>query len=397
MRKLSTLRVFAVASALSFASWLSSQTVVFSDDFSTAQNASYTTSGAIGASAWSITRNVADWGGRRNTSPAQLELTNDVGATANANGWVLASTSSSSFSSPYSTTLSSNPGLVTWTFNMRQIRPDPAGFGAGSYGVAYIIAGTTSTNNNTGTGYAVVLGQSGATDPIRLIHYNGGLQGTLTNLITSNTSGLADFGADYVSVQVNYTPSTNTWELFLRNDGVSSFADPVSGTLTSQGTVVNSTYTGTTLELMGGWWQGSTGATQSAFFDNVQVAVTTGGTNTSVQFASTGSTVNENVGTVNLTLEITDEDATNDTEVDVVLITGAPGRVNSYTTQTVTFPGGSGADETVTITVTDNSLCDGSTVIGFELQNITGGQGTPSSAPTIPTTSPSRTTMSAPA
>ncbi|MBK9416259.1 MAG: hypothetical protein IPN62_02970 [Flavobacteriales bacterium] len=74
---------------------------------------------------------------------------------------------------------------------------------------------------------------------------------------------------------------------------------------------------------------------------------------------------------------VADEDATNDTEVDVVLITGAPGRVNSYTTQTVTFPGGSGADETVTITVTDNSLCDGSTVIGFELQNITGGQGTP--------------------
>jgi len=100
------------------------------------------------------------------------------------------------------------------------------------------------------------------------------------------------------------------------------------------------------------------------------------GTNTSVQFASTGSTVNENVGTVNLTLEITDEDGTNDTEVDVVLITGAPGRVNSYTTQTVIFPAGSSADETVTITVTDNSLCDGNTIIGFELQNIEGGQGT---------------------
>ncbi|MCB0767304.1 MAG: PKD domain-containing protein [Flavobacteriales bacterium] len=95
-----------------------------------------------------------------------------------------------------------------------------------------------------------------------------------------------------------------------------------------------------------------------------------------VQFASTGTTVNENVGTVDLTLQITDEDATNDTEVDVVLITGSAGRVNSYTTQTVTFPGGSSADETVTITVTDNSLCDGNTIIGFELQNITGGQGT---------------------
>ncbi len=120
------------------------------------------------------------------------------------------------------------------------------------------------------------------------------------------------------------------------------------------------------------------GNSQGIGIDNVSLTATfaPAGTNTSVQFASTGSTVNENVGTVNLTLEITDEDATNDTEVDVVLITGAPGRVNSYTTQTVTFPGGSGADETVTITVTDNSLCDGNTVIGFELQNITGGQGT---------------------
>lgn len=97
------------------------------------------------------------------------------------------------------------------------------------------------------------------------------------------------------------------------------------------------------------------------------------GTNTSVQFASAGSTVNEGDGTVDLTLEITNEDATNDTEVDVVLITGAPGRVNSYTTQTVTFLGGSAADEDLTITITDNSLCDGNTVIGFQLQNITGG------------------------
>ncbi len=101
-------------------------------------------------------------------------------------------------------------------------------------------------------------------------------------------------------------------------------------------------------------------------------AVLAGG-NTSVQFASTGSTVNEDAGTVDLVLEISDEDATNDTEVDVVLITGAPGRVNSYTTQTVTFLAGSAADEELTITISDNSLCDGNTVIGFELQNISGG------------------------
>lgn len=250
------------------------QTTVFTDDFSANQSATYTTSGAIGASAWSITRSGVDWGGRRNTTPARLEITNDVSGTANVNGWVLASTSTSAFSSPYNTTLSSNTGLVTWTFNMRQIRTDPAGFGSGAYGVAFIIAGTSTTNNNTGSGYAVVLGQSGSTDAIRLVRYASGIQGTMTNILTSNTTGLTDFGANYVSVRVTYTPSTNTWELFLRDDGASAFVDPTTGSLTSQGTATDNTHTGTSLTIMGGWWQGSTGATQDAFFDNVSVSVT---------------------------------------------------------------------------------------------------------------------------
>ena len=176
------------------------QTTVFSDDFSTDQSATYTTSGAIGASAWGATRSGADFGARRNTSPAQLELTNDADATPNANGWVLVSTASSSFTSPYDTILNSNPGIVTWTFNMRQVRPDPAGFVAGSYGVAFILAGTSNTNNNTGSGYAVVLGQSGTTDPIRLASYSAGIQGPLTNIIVSNTAALTDFGAEYLSI-----------------------------------------------------------------------------------------------------------------------------------------------------------------------------------------------------
>lgn len=249
------------------------QTTVFSDDFSANTNTAYTTSGAIGASAWSISRSGADWGGRRNTSPAQLELTNDVGATANVAGWVLASTPSSSFPLPYKTTLNTNPGPVTWTFNMQQIRTDPSGFGAGAYGIAFILAGQSTTSATAGNGYAVVLGQSGATDSIRLVSYTTGLQGTLTNLIKSNTSGLTDFGAEYLSVKVTYTPSTNTWELFLRNDGASAFADPAAGVLTSQGTAVNSTYTGTALALMGAYWQGSTTAAQTAFFDNTKVTV----------------------------------------------------------------------------------------------------------------------------
>jgi CSLREA domain-containing protein len=253
-----------------------SVTTVFSDDFSTNTSTTFTTSGAIGASAWSVLRGGTagqDFGVRRNTTPAQLELTNDATAAANQDGWVLASTPSSSFASPYSTTLSSNPGLVTWTFNIRQIRADPAGFTVGSYGVAFVLAGTSNTNNNTGSGYAVVLGQSGATDPVRLARYSSGVQGILTNIITSNTAGLTDFGTEFLSVRVTYLPSTNTWELFLRNDA-GTFADPAGGTVTSQGTAVDSTSTGTALPLMGAWWQGSTTATQTAFFDNTTVTVT---------------------------------------------------------------------------------------------------------------------------
>ncbi|HEX2682686.1 MAG TPA: hypothetical protein VHL77_02065, partial [Ferruginibacter sp.] len=264
------------------------QTTVFTDDFSTNQNATYTTSGAIGASAWSVTTGGTagqDFGARRNTTVAQLEITNDATAAANQNGWGFANTATGSFSAPYNTTLNLNPGLVTWTFNMRQIRTDPAGFPAGSYGVAYILAGSSATAATTGSGYAVALGQSGTTDPIRLIKYNNGLQGTLTNIIVSNTAGLTDFGAEYLSIKVTYIPSTNTWELFLRNDGTTAFADPTTGTLVSQGTLVDATYTGSVLGFMGGYWGGSTGANQTAFFDNTTVTVVAAGVptiNTSV-------------------------------------------------------------------------------------------------------------------
>ena len=259
---------------------VNAQTLVYSNDFSANNNSTYITTGAIGSSGYSVTRSGADWGGR--IFNGYLDLTNDVGGTGNANGFVLASIANTSFLSPFTNTLSSNPGLVSWNFNMRQSRPDPAGFGSGAYGVAFIIAGTSNTSATAGTGYALVLGQSGSTDPVRLVRYSGGLQGTLTNMITSNTTGLTDFGANYLSIRVNYTPTTNTWELFLRNDGTTAFAMPNSGTMTSQGTVTNNTYTSTSLPLMGGYWQGSTGAGETAFFDQITIYVSSACTNVSL-------------------------------------------------------------------------------------------------------------------
>lgn len=255
---------------------LYAQTTVFADDFNTSAGTAYTTAnGAIGTSTkWTLSRSAADFGGRINDG--FLTLTNDAGGTANTSGWVMASANTAGFTAPYNTILASNPGVVTWTFNMRQITSNPAGFGTSGNGVAFILAGTAGSTNVVGSGYAVVLGNSGSTDPLKLVRYTSGLR-TATTLITSNTSGLTDFGNQYLSIKVTYTPSTNTWQLFARNDGTTAFQDPAAGILVSQGTAVNNTSTGTALPVTGAFWNATYTlvgtANRTSFFDNVKVTV----------------------------------------------------------------------------------------------------------------------------
>ena len=253
---------------------VNAQTTVFIDDFSTNSNATYSTSGVINSSAWSANVSGTDWGVRRNTSPQQLELTNDVGATANLAGWAFANVSTTAFSSPYNTTLSSNPSDVTWTFNMRTGRTTAlSGFTATTtYGMAFIIGCTSNTPNTTGNGYAVVMG-GGALNNIGFISFTNGLQGTKTTIIPY---GLAPAAlTNYMSLKLVYTKSTNTWTLSGRDDGPSAFVDPATGSFTLIGSAVNTTYTSTPLTLAGAYWQGSTGASQTSFFDNVKVSVAT--------------------------------------------------------------------------------------------------------------------------
>lgn len=265
MKKLFTFLLVAICLVI-MGNTADAQTSVFTDDFSTNTNATYTTSGVISSSAWSLSRSGADWGGRRNTSPTQLELTNDVGGTANVAGWAYAYvTLGTSFSSPFNSTLNTNTGLVTWNFNMRTNRSSAlAGFSATtSYGMAYIIASTSNTPNTTGTGYAVVMG-GGAANNMALIRFTGGIQGTRTTIIgfgntPTNTT-------DYISVRLTYDPATDNWSLYTRDDGASAFADPAAGSLTQIGaTTANNTYTGTAMTYTGAYWQGSTTATQTAF------------------------------------------------------------------------------------------------------------------------------------
>jgi len=249
---------------------------VYADDMAMETGAEWTPSGPLGASGWSVFRSGTDWGARRHDVTEQLEISNDISGAGNSAGWCFASVQTADFSPPYDTVLAAG-GVVSWTFNMRQSRLDPSGFDPGNYGVAFVLAGESASNGSSGAGYAVVLGQSGSTDPLRLVRYAGGIQGnaTLTDLIVSNTTGLEDFGHEHLSVRVTFNPCAgDQWELFVRNDGA-SFADPASGMLASQGTAVDATHTGASLGMMAAYWQGSTAADQTAFFDNITVTVTT--------------------------------------------------------------------------------------------------------------------------
>src|SRR6476661_8370220 len=118
---------------------ISQTTTVFSDDFSTSAGTSYTTTAtAIGSSTkWSFVRGGADLGAK--IDAGRMAITNDATASSNANNYGMAYANMAAFASPYTTILGSNPGVVTWTFNMRQQRSNPAGFTSGIYGAAFIL------------------------------------------------------------------------------------------------------------------------------------------------------------------------------------------------------------------------------------------------------------------
>ena len=264
------------------------QTTIFSDNFATSQGSTFTTSGTIGTSDWSVFRSGADWGAR--IDGGIMELTNDASASANVNGWVYSQRTLSSVDG-FNTSLSSSTGNVTWTLNMRQIRTDPAGFSSGSYGVAYVLGSNSTSINGTGSGYALVLGGGGSTstvDPLRFVSFTNGLQGTLTNIITATSpSPLSDVGADYMSLSITYNPTSNLWSLFGSMNST-GFTDPTSG-LSSLGTATNTAFTSISLTSTGGYWQGSTTANQTAFFDNISLTLTPASTPAFTTWTGTGS------------------------------------------------------------------------------------------------------------
>lgn len=174
----------------------------------------------------------------------------------------------SGFSAPYNTTLASNTGnLIEWTFNLRTNRNSIfSGFGAVQYGGAVVLVGSNTNVQTLGQGYALIYGGTG-TRNWRLIKYNNGLTGTQTDIITG---GIFAANTNYVSAKIVYTPSTNTWSYYFRDDGAGGWGDPTT-TSTLIGTAVDSTYTSTLMSVFGVYFNYSTTANQNLQFDNLAI------------------------------------------------------------------------------------------------------------------------------
>ncbi len=204
----------------------------------------------------------------------EVETVANTGAVIAANQLKMGSTVSGrdyvyrDVSAAYNTVFNSNTGVLTWAFNMRQRRADPSGFDNSNYGVAFVL-GCNSNNFLTGSGYAVVLGNSGSSDNLRLVRFVNGLDANsnLTNIIAP----VVDYGTDYLTVKVTYNPVGNNWSLFVGNL-LTSFTDPNSATYVQLGaTTTDATYTGTDLLFMGCLWNHATSPTDFADFDIIRI------------------------------------------------------------------------------------------------------------------------------
>ncbi|MGI4872855.1 MAG: CehA/McbA family metallohydrolase [Janthinobacterium lividum] len=195
-----------------------------------------------------------------------------AGASVSSNQLKLGSSTSGrefisrSLAARYDPVLTNNSRVLTWAWNMQQTRPNPSTFDASAYAVAYVLA-ASSDNLLTGTGYAVVVGNSGTPDPVRLVRYANGLASTLTTIVTGDQLDAAN---KFQTIRVTYLPDEDTWTLEAATT-TTAFQDPTTATYATLGSAVDGTYTATSLPYTGCLWNHATSATDYALFDNVYV------------------------------------------------------------------------------------------------------------------------------
>ncbi len=193
----------------------------------------------------------------------------------------------------YVTQYSTADTTLVWAFNMRQTRADPSGQDNNNYGIAYILGKSTS-DLASGNGYAVLLGQSGSGDAIRLARFTGGVIGNarFTNIVSGG-----DYANQFLSIRVTFQPATNTWSLFTDSNSVSFPQSDPRNTLMQIGSAVDNSFTNEQLAYSGALWNHVSGVNDSAVFDDIYI------TDLSLRLNNTvipEGLLNTNSGTLNI-------------------------------------------------------------------------------------------------
>jgi len=218
-----------------------------------------------------ISPNLLTWQESETVNPTSISLSsNRIKSASTTSGKEFAYVDAGSLAN-YPSVFNSSASQLVWAINLKQSRLDPSGFDASNYGVAFIL-GKTTTDITTGNGYAVVLGQSGSADAIRLAKFTGG---TNTNAKFTNIISSGDYANQYLSIKITYNPTGNSWSLFVDSSSTAFPQTNPFNTLTQLGTASDNTYTSSSLRYLGTMWSHATGASDSAVFDDVVIPANT--------------------------------------------------------------------------------------------------------------------------
>ncbi|MBP6699375.1 MAG: hypothetical protein KA175_17270, partial [Flavobacteriales bacterium] len=281
----------------------------------------------------------------------------------------------------YTTTLNTNTCDITWGFCVQQSRPDPSGLNAGNYGTVFVLGGTTS-DFTQGNGYAVVIGNAGSPDPLRLVRYTGGVDLNANAVDVVSAALVPPFNnvsTQFLGVRVVFSPGTNQWRLFAQQLNAATFATAnpsIGGTLCGTGT--DNVHVGLNLRYTGCLWGHSTGAGEAALFDNVYVPSPT--CMPVVNFATAAASIAENGGVQNVNLTFSPVT----TGAGTITIAVSNGAGSAYGTDYTTTPGVVGTTITLNVAagigaasfpvnIIDDIFAEAAETVTFSITGTTGG------------------------
>lgn len=248
--------------------------IVFADDFNRPNSTTIGSTAGPGSGTWNESQQ-GFANGDVLIADNQMLVDHNIGGTVYS-----VNTTTAGFLEPWNNVLNANPGKVTWTLNMQSSRPNLTGFvntgtGAPQDGIGMALIANGAAVGAT-QGYGLFWGGTGTggLDPLTLLSFNG--FGS-TQFITASMAPFDNVGTNYLSIRVEYEPSTETWTLFARDDGPTAFADPSVDTgYVNLGSAFNNEHTSLSMSHLGMFGSYSSSATDVYRYDNLAIDVDTG-------------------------------------------------------------------------------------------------------------------------